>query len=91
LTIEAFPECVPGQPQGLSLTVNGTALAEHHWQACEAWSSEIEIPGELVRVGWNELVLRYDYSARPSEVTQGANPDQRLLSVGFTRLAVLPS
>ena len=91
LTIEAFPECVPGQPQGLSLTVNGTALAEHHWQACEPWSSEIEIPGELVRVGWNELVLRYDYSARPSEVTQGTNPDQRLLSVGFTRLAVLPS
>jgi hypothetical protein len=91
LVIEAFPECVPGQTQGLSLTVNGAALAEHRWQECESWSGEIEIPRDLVRVGSNELILRYDYAARPAEVTQGANPDSRLLSVGFTKLAVLGS
>ena len=70
------------------MAVNGVTLQEHHWQACEPWSGEIEIPGDLMRVGWNELALRYDYAARPSEVTQGANPDPRLLSVGFSKLAI---
>jgi hypothetical protein len=41
-----------------------------------------------VRVGANELVLRAASAAAPATVTQGFNPDDRMLSVGITRLRI---
>jgi len=46
------------------------------------------IPGSVVRVGLNDLIIRTDYAIRPTDYSSGENPDPRALSVGFTRLRV---
>ncbi len=88
LTLEAFPNCVPGQQQRLSVAVNGTPLADYVWQGCENWSTDISVPASLVRTGWNEIALRSAYAVRPADVTNGENPDTRALSVGVARLHI---
>lgn len=88
LRVGAFPFCVPGRLQQLSITVNGKPIAQHRWENCEHWEGEIPLPASLIKVGWNELLLECAYASSPAEVTQGQNPDFRLLSVGFTALEV---
>jgi hypothetical protein len=88
LAISAFPLCVPGAPQTLSVSANGATVASHEWNGCDPWTAEVEIPASLVRAGPNELVLRAAFAAAPATVTQGSNPDDRMLSVGITRLRV---
>jgi len=90
LKLKGFPECVPGQNQSISIAVNGEELHAYRWQGCEEWSTEITVPARLVRVGWNDLILRSGYAARPSEVTGGQNPDSRRLAVGFSELRIEP-
>ncbi len=90
LTLEAFPYCLPDEQQRLSVEVNGAQLAEYSWQECETWSTEIMVPASLVQVGWNEVVLHSNYALRPSDVTNGDNPDSRALSVGVNRLQIIP-
>ena len=86
LTLEAFPNCIPDQPQQLTVTVNQQPIATHQWEKCEPWLETITIPSEKLRVGWNDLTFSYRYGIAPSEQTQGANPDARPLSVGFSQL-----
>ncbi|MDW8064566.1 MAG: hypothetical protein RMK32_02905 [Anaerolineae bacterium] len=88
LRIGAFPLCVPVQRQQISITVNGEKIGSYQWEECELWETEIPIPKSVVRIGWNEIVFQYAYARSPAEVTQGQNPDSRILSVGFTVLEV---
>jgi hypothetical protein len=88
LSIAAFPNCVPGIPQAITLSANGQTIATHEWNGCDPWSGEVEIPASLVQVGANELAIRAAFAAAPVSITRGANPDPRRLSVGVTRLRV---
>ncbi len=90
LSLTAFPNCDPQQPQAIALQVNGHPLATHTWTACEEWNVEIPVPAEWLHEGWNDLRMDYGYAARPVDLTQGANSDPRLLSVGFSRLQINP-
>jgi len=88
--VEAFPQCIPGPAQELEIVVAGQVLAAHRWDNCDPWRGEIVVPSELIDIGWNEIVLRFARADRPTDVTGGANPDTRELSVGFTRFERLP-
>jgi hypothetical protein len=90
LLLDAFPQCVPGQQQNLRVEANGVTLLDHAWQDCNAWRTEVVIPGSAIRIGWNDLSLHYGYAAKPIDLTHGSNPDQRSLSIGFTQLEVQP-
>ena len=90
LAVDIFPICVPGRPQGVTIEVNGKILTTHQWQECEPWQSEVMIPEDLIQVGWNDIVLRSVYAARPVDFTGGKNADSRLLSVGVRQLEVSP-
>jgi hypothetical protein len=89
LQIGAFPLCVPGQRQRISIKVNGQEIGAYQWEECELWEGERPIPGSVVRIGWNEITFEYAYAFSPAEVTRGQNPDPRVLSVGFTKLEVI--
>ena len=89
LHIEAFPLCVPGRRQWISIRVNGWEIVTHRWENCELWEGELHLPSSFIRRGWNELVFEYGYAFRPAEITQGENPDPRILSVGFTKMEVV--
>jgi hypothetical protein len=82
LTLEAFPNCIPGRTQALTVEVNGARLAEHTWANCDPWAATITIPASLVRLGGNDVVIRPAYAVAPPD------GDTRPLSVGFSRLHV---
>lgn len=88
LRIRAFPYCVHGQHQKLIILVNQHMLSLYEWDRCETRELVIRIPSTLIRRGANELIFKYSYAVRPSEVTAGQNPDSRLLSVGFSQLEI---
>jgi hypothetical protein len=88
LAWEAFPHYAPGRDQSVSFEVNGAQLMTHEWKDCDPWSGEVIIPASLVEIGWNDVWLHYSHAVRPIDVTDGANPDLRRLSLGFTRLEV---
>ena len=85
LELSVFPLCVPGRQQELTVLVNGTVLATHHWQDCQPWTASLLIPAALVQVGFNDLDMRAAYAARPADPSRN---DPRLLSVAFTRLTI---
>ena len=89
LAVDIFPICVPGRPQGVRSRSTARPTT-HQWQECEPWQSEVVIPEDLIQVGWNDIVLRPIYAARPVDFTGGKNADSRLLSVGVRRLEVSP-
>jgi hypothetical protein len=82
LTLEVFPNCIPGRTQALTVEVNGVQLAEHAWERCEPWAASITIPASLVRQGGNDVVIRPAYAVAPPD------GDTRPLSMGFSRLRV---
>jgi hypothetical protein len=88
LLLEAFPYCVPGQHQAITVTINNTLIAHHVWQDCSPWSAQISIPSSLLKKGKNMLRFSFAYAARPVDVTQGQNGDTRWLSVGFSKMEV---
>jgi hypothetical protein len=88
LSVEAFPHCVPNEQQGIRIEVNGVLVGMHTWQDCETWVETLQIPRSAVQIDWNELSLKYAYSARPVDVTNSVSGDRRDLSVGFTRINV---
>jgi hypothetical protein len=91
LAWDIFPICVPGRPQRVTIEVNGEPLASHQWQECDPWKGDVVIPENLVQIGWNNIVLRPAYAARPSDITDGQNTDSRLLSIGVRQLEVGPA
>ena len=88
LRVQAFPYCVPDQEQQVAFYVNDHRLSSHRWTGCEPWSEDITIPGDLVRVGLNDLIIRADQATRPADHSSGESQDPRALSVGFTELRV---
>jgi hypothetical protein len=84
LELSVFPLCVPGKNQRITVEVNGTAVADHEWRDCEPWNASVDIPADMVRVGFNDLMFRYAYA----EQSQAGGGDPRKLSVGFSRLKV---
>jgi hypothetical protein len=68
--------------------VNGVELARHAWTDCDPWAARIDVPASLVRVGWNDLVLRSEYALTPDEATGAPNTESRRLSIGVSKLRV---
>ncbi|MGD8331199.1 MAG: sulfatase-like hydrolase/transferase [Acidobacteriota bacterium] len=82
---EARPFSHPEAPtQLLTLLLNGSqieALAmPRRWE-----TYEIELPTDLLEVGWNEIELRFSESYRPSDYDPDNN-DRRTLTAQFRRL-----
>jgi hypothetical protein len=90
IELQAFPLCIPGQSQELTVEVNGAELARHAWTNCDPWATQIAVPSSLVNVGWNDLRLRSKYALRPDEATGTQNAESRRLSIGVSRLRVDP-
>jgi len=88
LTLQAFPLCVLNRPQTLTVLVNDVEVARHEWTNCDQWTTEIDLPASLVRIGWNTLALHGAFAARPMDQPNASNPDSRWLSVGITKLRV---
>jgi hypothetical protein len=88
LTLKAFPFCAPDRRQKVKVEVNGVELASHEWQECEEWVANVEVPASLVRIGWNEVMLRSDYALRPADVAGSGSTDTRPLSIGVQTLNV---
>jgi hypothetical protein len=88
LTATVFPLCVRGRWQAVSIEVNDTQVTSHQWNDCEPWSVQVVIPPDLVNVGSNTVAIRANYALSPYDVTAGANPDQRSLSLGIQTLVV---
>jgi hypothetical protein len=88
LELSVFPFCLPGQNQQIKVEVNGVQLLSHDWQDCEPWSTSVNIPAELVRVGANDLTVYSAYAASPSDVPNSGSEDTRQLSLGFSALHV---
>lgn len=90
LTVELIPHCVPGEPQSIMIRVGDTILAQQQWDACETWQTELIIPASLVQVGLNRVVFESERAWRPVDVTNGTNPDARLLGFAAATLYLTP-
>ncbi len=91
LNIQVFPYCLPGRYQRVDVEVNAVPLGSHEWTDCEPWVAQIPVPAEVVRGGENVVTLKTAYAARPVDVTDGENKDDRKLSLGLARLYVEPA
>lgn len=90
LSLELIPHCVPGEPQSIIIQVGETILAEHQWADCTPWQADLLIPAALVRPGLNDITFEAKRAWRPVEVTEGANPDARLLGFAAATLHIEP-
>lgn len=86
LHFEAFPACAPDEHQTVEIRVNQISILRHQWEDCTPWSGDAVVPASAVNIGENEISIEAGYSQRPSDVSQGANPDTRALSLGVTQL-----
>ncbi len=88
LKFAAFPLCVPQQHQRLTVKVNGEKVSSYQWEDCETLAQDLLIPASMIEAGWNQITFEYAYALTPAEVTNGQNPDARLLGVGFVTLEI---
>jgi hypothetical protein len=88
LIIEAFPFCLENQMQEITISANGHEISSHRWDDCDTWQSELNIPGAIINVGWNDLAFEYGYSTRPTDIMGEDSNDNRPLSVGFSTLLI---
>lgn len=88
MRIRATPLCLQGRYQVMTLFINDIELFKYQWQDCDILSRKITIPATILRIGYNKINLKYDYAARPIDITNGQSNDTRLLSVGFLSLEV---
>ena len=88
--VSAFPHCVEGRQQWMTVHSGVHKLGELTFDGCSPASGEFVIHADRVTVGWNDLSFRYAYAVSPSAASQGAIPDTRLLSAGFTGLEIIP-
>jgi len=91
LQVEAFPFCVPGLQQQIELRANGDLVGLLSFSGCDPLVQTFTIDKTSIQVGWNQLTLHAAYARSPAALTQGQNPDVRLLAAGFTRLTMLPN
>jgi hypothetical protein len=88
LHLNAFPVCVAGQNQHVTVYVNDAQLATHDWTNCDAWDETLTIPAKLVKAGANTIRFEAAYAlqAGGGQVKDETRP----LSVGFSALQVQP-
>ena len=86
LHLNAFPVCVQGQRQRVTVYINDAPLTTHEWAACEAWDEVLNIPPGLVKEGTN--VIRFDakYALQPGD--KRVKNETRPLSIGVSELQV---
>jgi len=90
ISLSLLPVCLPGRPQHVTLQVNGAGVADHAWDNCDAWTTQISLPAGLVRAGWNVLAIQADVAGQPVDPASGKLVDTRRLSVAATQLFVGP-
>lgn len=93
LTLSLFPFCKPAEGQVVSVLVNDLPIAEHTWlpeQCDKYWETEIFIPQEKLKRGWNVIELRARHAQQPKSIYPD-NPDSRFLSVAVRRLEFRPN
>jgi hypothetical protein len=88
LQITSFPYCDALGPQRMDISLNGRRVAAQDWNDCSDLGVDIELSGELIEVGWNEILFEFAAATSPSEATGGVNPDKRPLAVGFKQLRI---
>ena len=91
LDVAAFPQCVPGRSQQVTLEINGRPLAGYEWPNCDPWSTRITIPAAAVKIGANVLIFRMAYAESPATEANSQSKDTRRLSIGLTKLLVQPA
>jgi hypothetical protein len=91
LDVAAFPQCVPGRSQQVTLELNAQPLANYEWPNCDPWSTRITIPAAAVKIGANDLIFRMAYAESPAAVANSQSKDTRRLSIGLTKLLVQPA
>ncbi len=82
---EASPYAHPDAPmQVLTISMDGEEVASMPMRA--GWKTyEVELPTELVKIGWNEIELRFSQSLRPSDFDPRSE-DHRTLAAEFRRI-----
>ncbi len=65
LDLEAFPNCVPGETQTLSLSLNGRPVLTEAFDDCRPARVSVRLPAEALTGGWNRLSFKFGY-ARPA-------------------------
>ncbi len=90
LQVEAFPFCVEGLQQQIELRVNDDLVGLLFFNGCDPAAQTFTIDPASIQIGWNQLTLQAAYARSPAALTQGQNPDVRLLAAGFTRLTIGP-
>lgn len=76
--------------QTIGIEANGTPVGEITLEASEGWKShDVILPGEVLRIGENEIVFRYEWHGMPFELHPGAR-DRRSLSVCFSQISFYP-
>ena len=88
LQFTASPYCEALGPQRMEISLNGRKIAAQDWNDCTDLVLDIELPGELIELGWNEILFEFDAATSPAEATGGVNPDRRPLAVGFKQLRI---
>jgi hypothetical protein len=90
LTIALLPVCWPNHWQHVTLSVNFVPVADHQWENCDAWQTQVVLPAAGLQVGWNSLTLQADWAQLPVDPVSGQIVDTRRLSVAVTQLLVGP-
>ena len=88
LTVDAFPHCIEGQSQTLSILSNEKRLYHYQWEGCEGVQAQVIIPAEQISLGWNEVIFEMAYATSPVDLNTGNDP--RTLAIGFSQLEIKP-
>ena len=86
LEAEATTLSPPDAPQGVEVFLNGRSV--HRASMSREWTRyEFPLPAADVRIGWNDVALRFDQAPRPM-AADGKAQDPRRLAARFRRLRV---
>ena len=88
LVLNASPYCVDGLLQELDVYANGVPILTHKWTDCEPLQISLVLPEDDLEIGWNNVIFRYEYAAKPILVTSGESNDQRDLAAAFSEIAI---
>jgi len=88
LSLALVPICLPNRRQHVTLAVNSVAVADHRWENCDPWQTQVSLPAALVRVGWYSLTIQSDFADLPINPASGQIVDSRRVSVAATQLQI---
>jgi hypothetical protein len=88
LVLNAAPYCIDGILQELDVYANGEPIFTHNWTDCEPIQESLVLPEDELEIGWNNIVFRYGYAAKPSLITSGEIGDERELAIAFNEIII---